>query len=407
MTISLADVEQAARQLGTAVLRTPCLASPELSEMCGTPVVLKLENLQLSGSFKARGALVRLIALDEAQRRAGVVAVSAGNHAQGVAYHAKRLEVPAVIVMPKGTPFTKVERTHRLGARVVLDGETLGDAERVAYALAEREGLVFVHPYDDAAVIAGQGTVAIEMLVDCPDLDCLVVPIGGGGLIAGMAVAAKALRPGIEIVGVQAELYPSMVGALQGNSLRSGGQTVAEGIAVKTPGRLTAPIVRELVDDILLVGETSLERAIQTLTEVGKIVAEGAGAAAMAAVLAHRRHFEGKRVGVVVSGGNIDARLLASILMRSLCYAGRLARLRIEVSDVPGMLAKAAGIIASDGGNIIEIYHQRLFADVPVKFADVDVVIETTSIAHVNEIVERLRMAGLPTRVLSSSAEGD
>lgn len=407
MTISFADVERAARLLDGAVLRTPLLPSEEISRLCGCQILLKLENLQVSGSFKARGALVRMLALDPARRRAGVVAMSAGNHAQGVAYHANRLGIPAVIVMPKATPLTKIERTRRLGASVVLEGETLGEAEKVAHDLASKSGFTFIHPYDDADVIAGQGTVAIEMLEGDAGFDCLVVPVGGGGLIAGMAVAAKSMNPAIEIIGVQCDSYPSMLLALRGKAAECRGYTIAEGIAVKALGRLTVPIVKRHVADILTVGETALERAVQTLMEAGKVVAEGAGAAALAAVLAHPRRFRGKRVGVVVSGGNVDARLLASILMRSLCYAGRLARLRIQVSDVPGMLARAATIIGDAGGNIIEIYHQRLFADVPVKFADVDVVVETTSLTHVTHIVESLRTAGLPTRVLSSSADGD
>lgn len=402
-----ADIDHAAGSLAGHVLHTPCVPAPELSRLCGADVRLKLENLQVSGSFKTRGALNCLLALDDEQRRAGVVAMSAGNHAQGVAYHARRLGIPATIVMPRTTPFTKVERTERLGARVLLQGTTLSEAEQVAHELANSDGLAFIHPYDDARVIAGQGTVALEMLADCPDLDCIIVPVGGGGLIAGMALAIKARRPSLKIIGVQSELYPSMMQAMHGRPIRASGETIAEGIAVKIPGSLTLPVVRDLVDDILLVGEAGLERSVQLLMEAQKIVAEGAGAAPLAAMLRHRRRFEGRNVGLVVSGGNIDARLLASILMRSLCHAGRLARLRIEISDAPGMLAKATTIIGDGGGNIIEIYHQRLFSDVPVKYADVDVVIETTSIHHVTAIIETLRAAGFPTRVLGSSAVND
>lgn len=407
MTVTAADIDQAAGLLAGHVLRTPCVPAPELSELCGAEVHLKLENLQLSGSFKTRGALVCLMSLDADQRRLGVVAMSAGNHAQGVAYHARRMGIPATIVMPRNTPFTKVERTERLGAKVVLQGATLSEAEQVAHRLADSDNLAFIHPYDDAKVIAGQGTVGLEMLADCPDLDYVVVPVGGGGLIAGMAVAMKAQRPSMNIIGVQSEFYPSMVQALRGRPLRSSGNTIAEGIAVKAPGALTVPIVRQHVDEILLVGETVLERSVQVLMETQKIVAEGAGAAALAALLGHPQRFQGRKVGLVVSGGNIDARLLASILMRSLGHAGRLVRLRIEIDDAPGMLARATTVIGEGGGNIIEIYHQRLFSDVPVKYADVDVVVETTSARHVTAIIAALRRAGFPTRVLGSSAVSD
>lgn len=407
MTVTLADIEAAAAAIAGHVLRTPLLAAPELSALAGADIALKLENLQRAGSFKTRGALVKLASLDAAQRRAGVVAMSAGNHAQGVAFHARHLGVPATIVMPRFTPFTKVERTRALGARVMLEGDSLGEAERFAHDLAEREGLAFVHPYDDPLVIAGQGTVALEMLADAPGLEVLVVPVGGGGLVAGIAVAAKALRPGIEIVGVQAELYPAMLQALRGQPCHAAGSTLAEGIAVKTPGRLTLPLVRDLVDDILLVGESALEKAVQTLLEGQKLLVEGAGAAPLAAVLAHRRRFAGRRLGLVVSGGNIDPRLVASILMRGLMRAGRMARLRIELSDAPGALAQVAALVGACGGNIIEVHHQRLFSDVPVKYAEIDVLVETTGTQHLADLIERLRAAGFPTRPLGSTAEGD
>ncbi len=407
MTLALADVQAAAAQIEGAVLRTPLLPAPDLSDRLGCRLLLKLENLQRSGSFKTRGALVRLLALDDAQRRGGVVAMSAGNHAQGVAFHARRLGVPATIVMPRATPFTKVERTRALGARVVLEGETLGESERYAHQLADSQRLVFVHPYDDPHIMAGQGTVALEMLADAPDLDVLVVPVGGGGLIAGMAVAAKALRPDIEVVGVEAELYPSMHQVLRGQTPRAAGSTLAEGIAVKTPGTLTLPIVRELVSDILLVGESALEKSVQMLLEVQKVVAEGAGAAPLAAILSHRRHFAGRKVGLVISGGNVDPRIVSSILMRGLMRAGRMARLRIELSDAPGVLAQVAALVGECGGNIIEVHHQRLFSDVPVKFAEIDLLVETTGKQHVDDLIERLRASGFPTRPLGTSAEGD
>lgn len=406
MTVSLADIRTAAAAIDGQVLRTPCVPAPELAADSGAELYLKLENLQRSGSFKTRGALVKLLSLDPGQRQAGVIAVSAGNHAQGVAYHARRLGIPATIVMPRFTPFTKVERTEGLGARVVLHGDALAEAEAHAHALAEQAGLAFVHPYDDPQIIAGQGTVALEMLAQVPDLDVLIVPIGGGGLIAGMAIAAKALKPEIDLVGVEAELYPSMLQALRGQTPRVSGSTLAEGIAVKTPGALTLPVVRDLVSEIVLAGESALEKAVQMLLEVQRLVVEGAGAAPLAAVLSNRQRFAGKKLGLVISGGNIDSRLVASILMRGLMRAGRMARLRIELSDRPGALAKVAALIGESGGNIIEVHHQRLFSDVPVKFAEVDVLVETTGTRHVEQLVEHLRSSGFPSRPLGSSAEG-
>ncbi len=407
MIISVADVRAAADRIAGHLTRTPCIAAPELSTAIGADIYLKLENLQRTGSFKSRGALVKLLSLDEAQRHAGVIAMSAGNHAQGVAHHARRLGIPATIVMPKATPFTKVERTQALGARVVLHGQSLTEASAHAHGLAQQHGLTFVHPYDDPEIIAGQGTVALEMLADQPDLDCLVVPVGGGGLIAGVAIAAKALKPDIEVIGVEAELYPSMLLALRGQAPRIAGATLAEGIAVKTPGTLTLPIVRDHVSDILLVAESAIEKAVQWLLEVQKVLVEGAGAAPLAALQADRARFAGRRVGLVISGGNIDSRLVASILMRGLIRAGRMARLRIELSDAPGALAKVAGLIGDTGGNIIEIHHQRLFSDIPVKFAEIDVLVETTGATHLALLIERLRAAGFATRQLGSSAEGD
>jgi len=404
LAVSLADIHAAAAAIDGAVLRTPAVASPALSELSGAEVVLKLETLHPTGSFKERGALNKLLSLDEPAQRAGVIAMSAGNHAQGVAYHARRLGIPATIVMPADTPFTKVERTEACGARVVLRGAGLAEARSAADEIARAEGLTLIHPYDDAAVIAGQGTVALELLADQPGLDALLVPVGGGGLIAGMAVAAKALSPGIALIGVESALYCSMAEAVGRGPAAPGGTTLAEGIAVKEPGRLTTPIVAALVDDILLADEPSLERAVATLLDTAKLVVEGAGAAPLAALLAHAERFRGKRVGLVLSGGNIDARLLASILQRQLVRAGRLVRLRIEISDMPGALAKIATIIGASGGNIVEIYHQRLFQDVPVKLAEVDAVLETRNPRHVGELVAALAGAGFPTRLLSSSA---
>jgi threonine dehydratase len=407
LPVTLADIRAAALNIAGEVLRTPAIPAPALSALTGAEVVLKLETLHPTGSFKERGALNKLKSLSPEERAAGVIAMSAGNHAQGVAYHAKRLGIPATIVMPEGTPFTKVERTEAHGATVVLRGEGLGEARRAADIIAAERGLVFVHPYDDAAIIAGQGTVALELLADFPELDTIVVPIGGGGLISGIAIAAKALAPTVEIVGVEAALYPSMLRALHGTppgAPPAGGQTIAEGIAVKEPGKLTRAVVAALVADILLVEESALERAIDMLLDVEKLVVEGAGAASLAALLAFPERFRGKEVALVLCGGNIDARVLSSILMRGLVRGGRLVRLRAEISDSPGVLALITRIIGERGGNIVEIYHQRLFYDVPVKRAEIDAVIETRNAKHVGEIIAALNEGGFPTRLLSNSA---
>jgi threonine dehydratase len=404
MTITLADVEAARRTIAGQVLRTPMLPAPKLSALTGATVHVKYENLQVTNSFKERGALNKLAALGAAERARGVIAMSAGNHAQGVAYHARRLGIPATIVMPEGTPFTKIERTAAHGATVVLRGAGLSEAHREAAALAAEHGLTFVHPYDDTAIIAGQGTIALELLADHPDLDAIVVPIGGGGVIAGIAVAAKALSPAIEIVGAEAALYPSMRQALSGGAqpAPAGGQTIAEGIAVKEPGKLTKAICAALVADILLVGESALERAVAMLLDSQKLVVEGAGAAGLAALLSYPERFRGRKVALVLCGGNIDARLLSSILMRGLVRAGKLVRLRVEISDSPGVLAQISRIIGDQGANIVEIYHQRLFQDVPVKLAEVEVVLETRNASHVGEIVAALEAGGFHTRLLSS-----
>jgi threonine dehydratase len=406
MTLPIAfdDVRAAADAIAGAVLRTPAIRAPALCELVDAEIVLKLETLHPTGSFKERGALAKLLSLDAAQRQAGIIAMSAGNHAQGVAYHARRLGIPAIIVMPADTPFTKIERTEAYGARVVLRGAGLAEARGAADEIARAQGLSLVHPYDDAKVIAGQGTVALELLADHPDLDAVIVPIGGGGLVSGIAVAAKAIKPAIEIIGVQCALYAAMLYALGRGAAPAGGTTLAEGIAVKEPGALTTAIVAALVDDIVLAEEDALERAVAMLLDVEKLVVEGAGAAPLAALLAAPERFRGKRVGLVLSGGNIDARLLASILQRQLVRAGRLVRLRIEISDLPGALAKIAGIIGENGGNIIEIYHQRLFQDVSVKLAEVDAVLETRNPRHVGELIASLAAAGFPTRLLSSTA---
>ena len=407
MAVTLDDIRAAAGLLEGQVVRTPSVPARRLAEASGAAeVILKLENLQYTGSFKDRGALNKLLGLSPAEAAAGVIAMSAGNHAQGVAYHAQRLGIPATIVMPRGTPFIKVERTRSFGARVMLEGESIDAAAVFARELAAHEGLIFVHPYDDEKIIAGQGTIGLEMLADDPDLDTLVVPSGGGGLISGIATAARALKPGIEVVGVEAALYPSMSDALEQRAPRSGGLTLADGIAVKSPGVITKAIIERLVSEVLLVDEAAIEHAVAMLVELQKLAAEGAGAAGVAALLAHPGRFAGRRVGVVVCGGNIDSRMLAQVLMRGLVRDGRVVTLRIEISDSPGVLGTLARTIGESGGNIIEIHHQRLFYDLPVKRADVDAVVETRNSAHVGEIVQALANAGFRTRqVIGRSAD--
>ena len=406
MTVKLADIERAAKAIAGAVARTPTAPVKALSDMADCTAWLKLETLQATGSFKERGALNKLLSLSPAERKAGVVAMSAGNHAQGVAYHARRLGIPATIVMPEGTPFTKIDRTESLGATVLLEGDSLVAARRAADALAEKRGFVPVHPYDDELVIAGQGTLALEMLADVPALDTLIVPIGGGGLISGIAIAAKALKPGIEIVGIQAALYPAMQRLrAPSNTPAEGGATLAEGIAVMEPGRITREIVAANVADILLVDENQIEQAVRVLVERAHIVAEGAGAVGVAALLAHPERFKGRDVGIVVSGGNIDPRLLASILMRGLVRDGCLVRLRSELPDMPGVLSRVSGIIGSHGGNIVEVHHQRLFHDTSVKRAELDVVVETQNRRHVDTLIAALVEGGFPTVLLPGAGD--
>ena len=409
MTVTIDDIRAAAESLEGRVLRTPGVRSRVLSDLTGADVALKLENLQITGSFKPRGAFIKLQSLSAKDKKAGVVAASAGNHAQGVAVHARDLGIPATIYMPLTTPFTKVGRTEALGAKVVLEGETLSEARAAAVDVAKATGRAFVHPYDDENVIRGQGTVGLELLADFPDLDVIVAPIGGGGLMAGIAIAAKAINPKIELIGVETALFPSMALALKGEPAAGGGQTIADGIAVKTPGELTKPIIGDLVADIMLVDESALEQAVHAYLEGPRLVVEGAGAASLAAVLADGARFRGRKVGLVVSGGNIDSRLLASILMRGLVRGGQLARLRIEIVDNPGVLSKVTGLIGECGGNIVEVNHQRLFCDVPVKQAEVDVMLETVDARHVRTIIDKLEAAGFAVRLLAgtSRAAGD
>jgi threonine dehydratase len=392
--ITLQDIRTAAARIAGAVERTPCLRSRTLSALTGCEVWLKFENLQFTASFKERGALNKLLTLTEGERRRGVIAMSAGNHAQGVAYHASRLGLRAVIVMPRGTPNNKVKSTQVHGAEVVLEGDSLAEAAAHAQAVASREGLTFIHPYDDAAVIAGQGTVALEMLEAAPELDALVVPIGGGGLISGMATAAKALRPQLHVFGVEAKGWAAMHQRLNGMPVAVGGDTIAEGMAVRDVGALTLEICRRLVDEVLLVEEETIERAIVALIEIEKTVAEGAGAAGLAALLEHRDRFAGKRVGIPICGGNIDSRLLSAVLMRGLVRDGRLVRLRVRMTDVAGSLAKVTALIGEAGGNIVEVQHQRVFGTASVKTPEVEFVVETRDREHTRAIAEHLDSHG-------------
>jgi threonine dehydratase len=406
MTVTIDDIRDAARLLDGQVVRTPSARSRTLSEITGAEVWVKFENLQFTASFKDRGSYVKMVGLTADERARGVIAMSAGNHAQGVAYHAQRLGIPATIVMPAFTPFVKVRQTQGFGASVVLEGETLAESAVVARRLAEEKGMVMIHPYDDERIIAGQGTVGLEMLTDHPELEVLVVPVGGGGLISGIAIAAKAIKPEIEVIGVETRLYPSMYQARRGEPAQCGGQTIAEGIAVKDVGRITLEIANRLVDDVVLVSESELEQAIGLFLTVEKTVAEGAGAAGLAALIADPDRFRGRKVGIVLCGGNIDPRLLAAVITRNLSREGRIAGLRIKIDDTPGMLARIAGILGKAGANILEVSHQRLFIDVPVKNADLDIVIETRDREHTEDIVRRIAAEGYSVRRLDTTEAG-
>ncbi|MBX3671711.1 MAG: threonine ammonia-lyase [Burkholderiales bacterium] len=399
MTVTIDDIRAAAAVLHGQVVDTPCLHSRTLSEITGAEVFLKFENHQFTASFKERGALNKLASLDAAARARGVIACSAGNHAQGVAYHAARLGIPAVIVMPRHTPFVKVEHTRKHGVEVILHGDNFDEAKAHALALEKSRGLTLVHPYDDERVIAGQGTIALEMLRDHPELDLLVVAIGGGGLVSGMATAAKAVNPAIEIVGVETMRFPSMYHALRGTKPEFGLSTIAEGIAVKEPGRLTREIVSRLVADIVLVDEGDIEQAIVMLLEIEKTVVEGAGAASLAALLRDPARFRGRRVGLVLCGGNIEPLMLAEIIERGMVRAGRLARVRVQVRDLPGSLARVTACLAEQNANIEEVHHQRAFTHLAVQNAEVDLVLKTRNHGHVGEIVAALAAAGFAARV--------
>lgn len=401
LPLGLSDIQAAAGRIEGAVVRTPTLLSRTLSQATGAEIWVKFENFQHVGAYKERGALNKLLLMDEGTRARGVIAASAGNHSQAVAYHASRLGIPAVIVMPASTPTIKVSQTESHGAEVILHGELFDEADAEARRIAGERGLVFVHPFDDLEVMAGQGTVALELLADAPDLEMLVVPIGGGGLISGVGVAAKALKPGIELIGVQAELYPSMYAKFARTDMACAGDTIAEGIAVKAPGTLTAELINHLVDDILLVPERDIERAIVLYVEAEKTVAEGAGATGLAALLAHPERFRGRRVGLVLTGGNIDSHLLANVLLRDLARSGRMTRLRIQLQDRPGALAAVMKLFDTHKVNIVEVYHQRVFTSLPAKDAAIDVECEARDAAQLARLADALHAEGFKVHTVA------
>ena len=395
MTITFADIEAAARRLEGQVLDTPCVESKTLGQIAGCQVFLKFENLQFTASFKERGALNKLATLvASGVPIKGVIAASAGNHAQGVAHHAQRLKLRAVIVMPVTTPMVKVERTRGFGAEVVLHGDTFDQAREHALTLAQAQGLTFIHPFDDELVMAGQGTIGIEMLRAQPDLDTLVIAVGGGGLISGIATAVRKLKPGIQIVGVQTSRFPAMVNTIKGTQHPQGASTIAEGIAVGQPGQLTREVIRQLVDDLVLVDESDIEQAIVMLLEIEKTLVEGAGAAGLAALLKEPARYAGKKVGLVLCGGNIDPLLLAAILERGMVKAGRLARIRVNARDAPGVLARITAVVAEAGANIDEVHHQRAFSTLSAQSVEVELVIQTRNREHVQDVVRALVAAG-------------
>jgi threonine dehydratase len=394
LPITFSDIQTAATRIANGVSHTPTLYAQTLSQLLGCELWLKFENLQFTASFKERGALNKLLCLSAEEKQRGVIAMSAGNHAQGVAYHAKRLGIPATIVMPRFTPQVKVRNTQSHGAKVVLHGDTLMEAGVHARELASQHQYVFVHPYDDALIIAGQGTIGLEMLSDMPELDVLVVPVGGGGLISGIAVAAKHLKPSIEIFGVESERYPALAQRRAGQPIVTGGDTIAEGIAVRDIGALAMEITQALVSDVLVVPESAIELAIVRLLEIEKTVVEGAGAAGLAAVDVHRARFAGKRVGVVLCGGNIDTRMLASVLLRALAHDGRLMRLRLQIPDVSGSLVKVLTHVAESGGNLIDVKHERLFGDISAKATEVELTVEARDGVHADALIAQLKTSG-------------
>jgi len=392
--LSAEEIHAAAARLHGHVVDTPCLPSRTLSEIAGCEVFLKFENHQFTASFKERGALNKLAQLSDAERGRGVLAVSAGNHAQGVAYHAQRLGIPATIVMPRYAPPVKVDRTRGFGAAVVLEGDTFDDARTHGLQLAQQRGLVLVHPYDDLAVMAGQGTIGFEMIAQQPSIDTLLVAIGGGGLISGVATAALSAKPGIEVIGVQTERFPAVWNQMRGEQRESGQATIADGISVKAPGALTVPVIRERVRDVLLVAEDDIEQAIVMLLEIEKTVVEGAGAVGLAALLKHRERFAGRNVGLILSGGNIEPLVLAEIIERGMARSGRLARLHLDVRDVPGALAEVTSVLGRLGANIEEIRHQRAFSSLSLERVEIEVVVHTRGVAHIEQILGAMRAQG-------------
>ena len=400
MTITLDDIQSAAATIRGSVVETPCSHSRTLSQISGAEVYLKFENHQFTASFKERGALNKLLSLSTDEKKRGVIAASAGNHAQGLAYHAKRLDIPATIVMPRFTPNVKVEHTRGHAAEVILHGENFDEAKTFALDLARQRKLVWVHPYDDEKVIAGQGTIALEMLAAQPELDVLIVPIGGGGMISGIAVAAKAIKPNIDIIGVETERFPSMYCAIRGETPRFGTSTIAEGIAVKEPGRITQAIVKNLVSEIFLIDEGDIEEAIVLLLEIEKTVVEGAGAAGLAALLKNRAQFNGKRVGLILCGGNIDPLMLSDIIERGMVRSGRLAQIKVELRDLPGSLAEVTACLAAVNANIEEVHHQRAFSHLPIQSAEVDVVLQTRGHAHIKQILAALEEKGFKAQLM-------
>ncbi len=400
MPIEFRDIEAAHQRMAREIIRTPTLPAPRLSALTGADVVVKYDNMQVTGSFKERGACNRMQQLTDHERQRGVIAMSAGNHAQAVAWHARKLGLPATIVMPEGTPHVKAENTRQLGATVILEGATLAESQIAVERMIAARNLTLIHPYDDDAIIAGQGTAAIEMLADAPDLDMLVVPMGGGGLISGMAIAARAMKPELRIIGAEAALYPSFWNAVRGEKRPIGGPTLAEGIAVKNVGQRTLPIVRDLVSDIILVEESQIERAVSCYATLQRTMAEGAGAAGLAAMLAQPELFSGKRVGLILCGGNIDARILASVMVRELAREERVVSFRMTTTDQPGILGRVATRLGELGGNILEVNHQRLLLDVPAKGVSLDVTVETRGPAHTAEVLAALAAEGYsPQRI--------
>ncbi len=400
--VEFQDITRAREMLAGHTIRTPLLKSWKLSELTGAQIYVKFENMQVTNSFKDRGAFIKLSSLSATEKTRGVIAMSAGNHAQAVAYHAKRLRIPATIVMPETTPSTKVERTRAHGAQVILSGETLADSQVTAEAIVADKGLVLVHPYDDDRIIAGQGTIGVEMLEDEPELEAIVVPIGGGGVISGTAIAAKTIKPGVEMIGVEVKLYPSMYAALRGEPAKCGGSTLAEGIAVKNVTERTVSICRKYVDDVRLVGESDIERAVMAYLTHQKTLAEGAGAAGLAAVLADGAHFRGRKVGLVLCGGNIDPRILSSVITRELQREMRIVNLRITIDDRPGVLGRISTLLGQHGANILVVSHRRMFLDIPAKGAELEIMIETRDQQHAEEIVRLIEAQGFTTRVLDA-----